>query len=147
MTAFADSSALVKIYVPEIGFETVRGRDLLVVSQLARVEVPAALWRKHRTGELDAADARLLVRAFEADIAGVEGGSIDLVVVSIADSVLQQAAELTGRHQLRAYDAVQLASALRARHADPAVDEFMAFDGRLRASAAIEGFAPVPTNG
>jgi len=34
------------------------------------VEVPAALWRKQRTGELSAGDARLLTADFEADYSG-----------------------------------------------------------------------------
>lgn len=57
MTAvFADSSALVKLYADELGVDVVRAVPSLIISQLARVEVPAALWRKHRLGELSAAD-------------------------------------------------------------------------------------------
>lgn len=57
VAAFADSSAVVKLYAEEPGADLVRDLPLLVVSQAARVEVPAALWRKHRMGELPAADA------------------------------------------------------------------------------------------
>ena len=60
---FADSSALVKLYVDEPGSTAIRRherRSRFIVSGLARVEVPAALWRKVRTGELDPSDARLL---------------------------------------------------------------------------------------
>ncbi|AXB47142.1 hypothetical protein [Amycolatopsis albispora] len=60
MTAFADSSALVKLSVPEAGHELVRERDALAVAQVARVEVPSAIWRKHRLGELSARGARVL---------------------------------------------------------------------------------------
>ena len=42
----------------------------IAVAQLARVEVPAALWRKQRMGELSANDARLLTADFEADSSG-----------------------------------------------------------------------------
>jgi hypothetical protein len=45
----------------------VRVLDLLVVSCLARVEVPAAIWRKRRLGELSEKDARLLTGEFAAD--------------------------------------------------------------------------------
>ncbi len=141
MTAFADSSALVKLYVPEVGFESIRHRPVLAVSQLARVEVPSALWGKQRGGELDVSDARLLVSAFEADYAGAPGSATDLVVVQVREPVLRLAASLTARHRLRAYDAVQLASAALVRHADPTVDEFLAFDEHLRTAAAIEGFS------
>lgn len=67
MTAFADSSALVKLHADEAGSADVRGFPVMVVSALARVEVPAALWRKSRTGELSARDAGIFCAAFEAD--------------------------------------------------------------------------------
>jgi predicted nucleic acid-binding protein len=52
LSAFADSSALVKLYADEDGYQQVRGMASIAVAQLARVEVPAALWRKQRLGEL-----------------------------------------------------------------------------------------------
>jgi predicted nucleic acid-binding protein len=55
LSTFADSSALVKLYADEVGHEQVRGLVSVAVAQLARVEVPAALWRKQRMGELSAA--------------------------------------------------------------------------------------------
>jgi hypothetical protein len=42
----------------------VRALEAVIVSAIARVEVPAALWRKERLGELDAAQAEVLVQAF-----------------------------------------------------------------------------------
>ena len=72
MSTFADSSALVKLYADETGHEQVRGTGSIVVSQLARVDVPAALWRKQRVGELSANDARLLTADFEADYFGTD---------------------------------------------------------------------------
>ena len=53
MTCFADSSALVKLYADEDGARSIRLLGLLVVSEIARAEVPAALWHKQRAGELD----------------------------------------------------------------------------------------------
>ena len=50
MTVFADSSALVKLYADEPGHEPVRALSRLVVSQLARVEVPSAIWRSSVSG-------------------------------------------------------------------------------------------------
>lgn len=70
MSAFADASALVKLYADEGGADVVRALQAVVVSQVSRVEVPAAIWPKHRTGELDAEEARLLVADFEADLCG-----------------------------------------------------------------------------
>lgn len=73
MSVFAHSSALVKFYAEESDHELVRSIDVLIVSQVARVEVPAALWRKQRLGELGADQARLLSDDFEADFFGTDG--------------------------------------------------------------------------
>jgi predicted nucleic acid-binding protein len=54
-------------------------------------------------------------------------------------------ARLCAVHALRAYDAVQLACALAARDAVPECQTFAAFDRQLRAAAAAEGFALVPS--
>ena len=76
MSVFADSSALVKRYADEPGADEVRALPLLVVCALARVEVPAALWRKVRTGQLSAPDAAvqlasaLAVRSADAEVDG-----------------------------------------------------------------------------
>lgn len=139
MTVFADSSALVKRYADESGAVAVRALPFLVVSALARVEVPAALWRKTRTGELSVEDAAHLSAAFGADYAD---GDL-MVAVAAQGAVLDDAARLVATHALRAYDAVQLASARAARHADEQVDGFVCFDAGLRQAAAAEGFALV----
>jgi len=57
---FLDSSALVKRYADEPGADLVRSLSPCVVSAIARVEVPAALWRKHR-------DAGFTVLGFPCD--------------------------------------------------------------------------------
>lgn len=137
MTGFADSSAVVKLYADEPGAELVRGLGHLVVSALARVEVPAALWRKHRTGELSAQDAGLLAADFAADWHDPVGPFIPVVVQG---QVLERAAALVAGYGLRAYDGVQLACAAAARAADPQVDAFLCFDTSLNEAAAREGF-------
>jgi predicted nucleic acid-binding protein len=142
VTVFVDSSALVKRYVPERGHDAIHGLVALAVSQLVRVEVPAALWRKHRIGELDAADAAMLVRAFEADY----HDGAPFAVVAVRATVLDDAVRHTARHGLRAYDAVQLASAVACRAASPDTTSFAAFDRTLRDAAAREGFDLVPTS-
>lgn len=118
-----------------------RAAEPLVVSALARVEVPAALWRKQRLGELSAGDARLLSQAFAADCSGRRAR---FAAVALGPAVLERAAELVAVHALRAYDGVQLACALAARDADPSCAAFACFDARLREAAAVEGLAPVP---
>lgn len=140
---FADSSAIVKLYVPEPGHRDVDSLpEPLVVSQLAAVEVPAAFWRKHRIGELDAADAAILARAFESDLAAV----IDPRYVAVAanSQLIRQAARLVAVHPLRAYDAMQLVSALAVADALDTTISLAAFDATLRRAAAAEGLHLVP---
>ena len=137
MTVFADSSALVKLYADEDGADIVRRVPVHVVSAVARVEVPAALWRKSRTGALSVDDASILVAAFVADWRDPNG---PFLPVGLGSRVLEQAASSAALHGLRAYDAVQLSCALAARAAEPQVDGFLCFDADLREAAGREGF-------
>lgn len=143
MSVFADSSALVKLYVIEPGSAEVEALTGLVVSQVARVEIPAAIWRKQRMGVISAADAGLLVSAFEADYYGTSDEPPRFAVVPVTPVVLDVAARLTGVHGLRAYDAIQLATAQLVASADPECRTFAAFDKALADSAAGEGFHPL----
>jgi predicted nucleic acid-binding protein len=108
------------------------------------VEVPAAIWRKTRTGELDDAIARILVSAFELDFHGGPDTDPRFTIVTPTETVLITAAHETARHALRAYDAVQLVSALTVRGVDPRCDRFACFDAGLRRAASRAGFLLVP---
>ncbi|WP_236795824.1 type II toxin-antitoxin system VapC family toxin [Amycolatopsis sp. GM8] len=144
MSTFADSSALVKIYADEPGHEDVRELPALVVSQLARVEVPAALWRKYRLRELTPRQVSVLVAEFEADFYGTLDEPGRFAVIPISDLVLETASRLTRVHGLRGYDATQLACAMLAVSADRDCRTFAATDKSLRAAAVGEGFTVVP---
>jgi len=144
VTVFADASALVKLYADEEGHEQVRSLSPLAVGQIARVEVPAAFWRKTRLGELDAVDARVLISDFEADYYGTSEEAPRFVVVGVTAGILDAAAALCARHPLRGFDAVQLASALAVRDIDPEVTTMAVFDRTLRGAAAAEGLAVSP---
>ena len=61
--------------------------------------------------------------------------------VTLTQAILDDAAHLCAVHGLRAYDAVQLSSALAARRADPSCATFAVVDGTLRSAASAEGFA------
>lgn len=145
MTTFCDASAILKQYVPESGAAVVAALDeRLVVSDLSAVEVPSAIWRKHRMGELAPEDASVLVAAFGHDL---RGGTYDVpryATVALGTEVLAQAAALLPRHGLRAGDAIQLASAITARASLEFCDTFATFDRRLGIAAAAEGFAVIP---
>lgn len=138
MIAYADSSALVKRYVDEPGADTVRALDGVVTTSLAAVEVSSAIWRLHRMGELSASDAGVLADRARADLSGSDPA---VVVVPPTTPVILEAARLTGTASLRAYDAVQLATALVARSAYPDLAEFACFDEALSGAAAAHGFA------
>lgn len=117
----------------------------MAVAQVARVEVPAALWRKQRIGELGAEAAAVLTAEFEADYFGTDNEPPRFVTVATTARILDEAARLCATHGLRAYDAVQLASALATRAVDPGCGTIAVFDSSLRAAAAAEGFELVPT--
>ena len=129
-----------KLYSDEPGADRVRRLSSLLVSSLARVEVPSAIWRKHRVGELSSEDAAVLVDEFEWDWFGEDEADVRFAVVGVSNEILDMAALTAARHPLRAYDAVQLASALAAREASPDVTEFACFDEALADAARAEGF-------
>lgn len=144
MIAFADASALVKLYADERDHLLVRSLESLVVAELSRVEVVAALWRKARVGAIDAEAAALLVRGFVADYEGTPAEAPRFQVVLTAGSIVRRAARLCGSHPLRAYDAVQLASALTAAETGGEAVSMVAFDHQLRTAAVREGLTLVP---
>lgn len=133
-----------KLYADEAGCDAVRELDTLVVSALARVEVPSALWRKARIGELGDSAASTLVRAFELDFHGDADTGSRFTVTVLSESTLVAAAREAARGGLRAYDAVQLASALAVRDLDPLCNHFACFDVDLRRAAGRAGFTLLP---
>jgi uncharacterized protein len=109
------------------------------MSALSLAEVLAAVWGKVARKELDDEQAATLDRAFVAD---VRAGRF--AVMPLEDAVVARSLACVRRHRLRAADAVQLASALMARGADPLVDTMAVFDRRLRTAAGAEGLALLP---
>ena len=85
----------------------------------------------------------MLVGTFEWDWVGSEGRP-RFAAVGLTSEILESASRSLARHPLRAADAVQLASALAARDADPDQAEFACFDEALAAAARAEGFRIVP---
>jgi hypothetical protein len=135
---------LVKLYADEPGARAVRAQAVLVVSALARVEVPAAISAKRHRGELRESEAALLAADFEADWFGTPDSAPRFLVIGLPPSVLDAAAGLAAARGLRAHDAIQLASARAAREADAGCRAFLCADRRLRAAALAEGFDVLP---
>jgi predicted nucleic acid-binding protein len=144
LTVFADASALVALYAAEEGRDMVEALETATVSELSAVEVLSALWSKQRRDAISADRASVLVQRFQVDLFGSPSRPARFTVVPLRSEVLRDAATVVGPRALAAGDAIQLASALAARRADPEATTFACFDRRLRAAAAAEGFALMP---
>jgi uncharacterized protein len=145
MSVFEDASAIVTRYVAETGRDMPARSLVVVTSAVSQVEVASAIWRKQRIGELSPKQARVLVDVFLGDIDGSRqqpSATAEVTYVSVVTSkaVLDTAVSLCGIHGVGAYDAVQLASAVQARAADPTLSAFITFDTALHRAAAAEGF-------
>jgi uncharacterized protein len=139
---YLETSALVKLYVREVGTErllrlTARASNhRFSVLALARVEMHSAIRRRQREGDIDASAADLLLSQFEQHL---ESRFIKQV---LNDSLIDLATSLVNRHALRAYDAVQLAGCMMLKE-NSASDEpnFVCSDQRLLQAAEGEGLA------
>ena len=132
---YFDASALVKRYVRENGSTAVRrllSSDTPVMSRLSEVEVASALVRLAREGAVSAVECNRALVTFAADVEAV-------TVVELTREVAAGATELLKRHQLRAGDAIQLASCLFLQRQVGEAVPFVAFDKRLTGAARLEG--------
>jgi predicted nucleic acid-binding protein len=134
---FADSSAIVTVYASDEP-DVIPTHASVVVSDLARVEVTSALWRKADLRGVAEPDVARMVREFEAD------WSLRYTTLRLSEQLLKRAADLTATHKLRSLDAIQLASALVARDAEPECRTMVALDERLRRASATERFDILP---
>jgi len=117
---YFDASALVKYHILEPGSTWVRGlvdapaangqswANAVFISEASIAESAAAFAVLHRTQRLS---RRARDGAFMACMKHIAAGRLGTIPVVTAD--FQTAAHLTQRHPLKAYDAVQLAVALR----------------------------------
>ncbi len=139
---FFDTSALVKAYVAETGTDWVRTilddpQHRIWVCALTEVELNAALARRFRAGDLTQQQVDLAVADAHQDFGG-------FYIVEIFDDIVKRAVNLAQRHGLRAYDAVQLSTAIEVRSivatAEPR-DLFyiVSADLELNAAAQVEG--------
>lgn len=144
-TYYLDSSALSKRYVEETGSSWVRSilappaGNAIVTARITMVEIHSALARRLREGTIQAGDFTVAIQAFNSHCAtAYRFVELDLNIVRLARDLLD-------RYPLRAYDAVQLASAIRANRALLAGGLsplwFVSADDRLNATATEEGLA------
>lgn len=140
---FLDASAVVKRYADEAGSGWVRqitdpkAQNTILVSDITLAEVTAALAAKQRAPKGMTLDQRnrVLSRFFQ-------DCDEHFTLVSIDRLVIDRAVDLAQRHRLRAYDAVQLATALEASAITQAQTlpalTFVAADTDLLVAAAAE---------
>ncbi len=129
---FFDTSALVKLYHEEAGTEELtalveRENPLIVISDIAVIEMASALAKKVRTTEIDVASFKEAVTAFESDLSNFEVVAMGVDVMALASELLKT----TGlKDALKTLDSLQLASALAFTETSN-LDMFIAADGVL----------------
>lgn len=140
-----DSSALVKAYLTETGTAWVRSivddKDNVVhVANLTQVELVSACTRRLRRGDITQAEFDAAYDESQLDRANL------FEIVSVTDSVIEEAVNLAKSRGLRAYDAIQLAAALDVDRfvSESTKDESMhvilvSADSELNAAAELEG--------
>jgi len=132
---YFDTSALIKRFVAEPGTQTVlrllKEDSLLATSKVAYAEVHAALARRLRAGDLSRTAFGRISATFERDWPMI-------MRMELSDPVLFLTRELVSRNPLRGFDAIHLATALRARDQLGEKIQFVAADARLLAAAASE---------
>jgi predicted nucleic acid-binding protein len=132
---YLDTSALVKLYIAEDDREStlmaVQASDVVIISVVGYAEARAALARRHREGRINEEEHRLAVVDLTQDWQ-------TFLQFDVSGSIAIHAGELADRHALRGFDAIHLATALRAGEIAGGLT-FLAFDARLNAAAQGAG--------
>ena len=138
MIGYFETSALLKLVIAEDGAEQARSlwqqADEVVVSRLAWPEAVAALAAARR-------GRRVSDEGHQSAIDGLRSCLERCTVVSIADSLVELAADLAAGYDLRAADAIHLATALAVMEADSV---FVTWDKRLWLAAVQAGLVAAP---
>ena len=132
---FFDTSALVKRYHLEPSSERVNAifddqDNILIIWELALVELASALQRKRNRGEITLQAMNDALAQFANEVLS------DLIVTGFRSGFIQQARDLVLQHSLRTLDALQLTSASEFRTLSPV---FLCADAGLRRAASDVG--------
>jgi hypothetical protein len=139
-TFFVDTSALAKRYLTEIGTDWAlswiepHASNVILISELALVEMRSLLQRRMREGSLTSDNAARLKGDFRIH------AQREYLVVLLETSLLNMAEHLIDQHSLRTLDAMQLACALHSRAILDETITFVSADKNLLKAAAAEGF-------
>lgn len=141
---FLDSSAIIKRYIAEQGSALVASLtnpaagNQLHIARISAVEVLAAITRRVRVGSLTGEQARVARTQFRIDFSASQN------VVEITEALITRAMDLAEKHELRGYDAVQLAAAMEVHDGALTLGltaAMVSADDELNAAAAAEGLA------
>ncbi|MBA3922367.1 MAG: type II toxin-antitoxin system VapC family toxin [Nostocaceae cyanobacterium] len=109
----------------------------LFIARITWVEVLSAFARRQREGTISSSDLMQAVQTFEYDLEN------QYQVMEFQQTLAEAAGQLVRRHPLRAYDAIQLASALETQLIFPPSQTtpfiFVSADERLLTIAQAEG--------
>jgi predicted nucleic acid-binding protein len=119
MLYYLDSSAIVKLYIEEAGSGWLEGvvvhskPDQLFISALAGIEVLSALTRRFRANDIPEQDYQIVRDEFLMDYQNL------FTQISITSKILSDAMILISKYYLRAYDSLQLATAIELQEIIP----------------------------
>jgi len=134
---YLDASALVKLYVEEVGraavLAAIREAEIVGTAMIAYVEARAAFARRRREGALARSGYLRCIRDLDQDWPRY-------LRFELNEPLLFMAARMTERYRLRAYDAVNLVSALSMRDRLAEV-VFACWDEELNSAARRTGLA------
>jgi hypothetical protein len=140
---FLDSSALIKRYVAEAGTDWLRtitapdAGNTLIMARITSVEVISGVSRRKREGLMSPRTAQAIKWVLNRH------AKREYMVVELSAAVVERAQDLLENHPLRAYDAIQLASAMlsntRLVAGELAPLIFVSADARLLEAATSEG--------
>jgi uncharacterized protein len=140
---FFDSSGLVKRYIVETGSKWVIGllkpsaNNLIFVAPITGVEVVSAIVRRRKGLTITQTNAQKAIFRFQRDFRR------RFVKNNLTPQIIEDAMQLAEKHELRGYDAVQLASAVefnrlrRNNGLSPII--FISADNNLNSAAQAEG--------
>ncbi|MDP9190222.1 MAG: type II toxin-antitoxin system VapC family toxin [Acidobacteriota bacterium] len=137
---YVDSSALAKLYVPEVESELLdrflHGRRDLMISELSVTEVISAIARRRREGALDVKQAKEIRDALRSDASSGSFRRLDLspAIHREAERILLSTESVS----LRTLDALHIALALSGE-----ASRVVTFDGRMAQAAGLCGLQVV----
>ena len=136
MILYLDTSALVKLYVPETDsdklIQLVDAAEMPSTSRMAYAEARAAFARKRREQAVNLRDYRTLVQDLDNDWE-------TFFIVDVSDPLIKRAGQLAETFALRGYDAVHLASAVIVAEQGSEAVMFACFDEKLSRAGRRQG--------